>query len=292
MRHSPLRARVPMLCLASTWLLLAAVSWAAGPQPPAKPPNLPNSTVLARVNDRTVTVLDFRAGFFSSDPEFRPSNDSTGRAQFLENLINKEVLALAAREANPRLGSLDEADLRDFGRVTLSNVLYRRFVSDSVSIREEELKRVYEQYGWELHLRHVLFDDLRAAESVREALVRKKLTWEEAVKKYSIASKDVGPHGDMGWIRRAAASGSFGIQAFQLEPGSLSPVLGDIDGFHVIQVVGKRKTDPPTYESIRRLIRRTGRAGLHGDGERAVTRTLAHRHIKDRDAGVHLVQHL
>ena len=258
MSRSPLFACIPMVCATATWLLLAPASDAAPASAKRKDSAspLPNSTVIAKVNDRSLTVHDFRERYFAAGPAFQPTTDSAGRAEFLESLINKEVLALVARKVDPPLDATEQATLKEYGRSILSSVLYQRYISDSVSVTEQEIRRMHEQYGWELHLRHILFEDKAVARRVREDLARRKTTWEAAVKKYSVATRDPGPHGDMGWVPRTAARGGFGYQVFRLKPGETSPVLSDIDGYHLVQVVERRAVAPLPYEGIRRMLRR------------------------------------
>src|SRR5262245_6559280 len=68
---------------------------APAPRPRAAAPApdyVPDTTVILRVNDRAITAYDFRERYFSADYAFRPRPDSAGRAEFLQSLINKEVL--------------------------------------------------------------------------------------------------------------------------------------------------------------------------------------------------------
>src|SRR4051812_21961249 len=68
---------------------------AKAPRAPAGP-TLSDSTVLARVDDRKVLVADFNDAYFASDPQYRPHPDSLGRVEFLNSMVNKEVLGITA----------------------------------------------------------------------------------------------------------------------------------------------------------------------------------------------------
>ena len=73
---------------------------------------LPDTAVLARVNDRVTRVGAFIDAYFSSYAEDRPKSDSAGRVEFLNSIVNKEVLGLTALAINRPLGFEDRAKLR------------------------------------------------------------------------------------------------------------------------------------------------------------------------------------
>lgn len=108
---------------------------------------LPDTAVLLRVGDRVTRVRDFIDAYFVSYAEFRPPPDSAGRVEFLQSLINKEVLGLTALGVDRPLGLEDRAVLRAHTERVLSNVLYQRAVRDSVTVTEEDVDHAYAQYG-------------------------------------------------------------------------------------------------------------------------------------------------
>ena len=102
--------RRPFLAFAtlSGLLVLAFGTWAAPAPPVYKLPSKPtqpvfvplaDTVVLARVSDRTIRVDDYVDRFFNAYIEFRPTADSLGRVEFLQRLIDKEVIASVARAA-------------------------------------------------------------------------------------------------------------------------------------------------------------------------------------------------
>ena len=107
--------------LLTVWLAATAVS---APTPPAakswKPPvvaapapvpgaavsalqtarsYLPDTVVLATVQGRSIRVNEFVDRYFNSWVPTRPDPDSAGRVEFLNSMVNKEIMAYVAREA-------------------------------------------------------------------------------------------------------------------------------------------------------------------------------------------------
>ncbi len=215
---------------------------------------LPDTTVLARVDDKPIRVGEYIRAYFNSYAEYRPRPDSAGRAEFLNNLLNKEVLGRTARAAGYTFGFEDRAVLRSHTQRVLSNVLFQRAVVDSAVLDEADVTRVYDQYHYQQHLRHIQFADRATAERVRLDLLRGRIGWKDAVRKYSVARDDRGPDGELGWTVRMALAEPIAEAVWPLQPNQVSEVVEDERGFHVLQSVERRSTNPPALESLRNSI--------------------------------------
>jgi hypothetical protein len=184
---------------------------------------LPDSVLLARVEQRRITVRDYVESFFSSYAEYRPRPDSSGRREFLNSMINKDVLGLTALSINRPLGFEDRAVMREFTERVLSNVLYQRAIIDSIQYSEQELKQVYEQHKLSVHLWHILLPTRDQAERVRKELVAGRITWKDAVRKYSTApEEDRQRDGELGWRTRFGFDTGIASDVFTLKAGRKS----------------------------------------------------------------------
>ena len=214
---------------------------------------LKDSVALARVNDRVLRVREYINAYYDSYAQDRPGSDSLGRAEWLNSMINKEVVATIARRANYSFGYEERLVMRQHTERVLSNVLFQRAVLDSVEIGEDELRERYERLKTESHLRHIVFADRALAERVRADLRAGRVTWMDAVAKYSTARNDSGPAGDIGWLSQVFGNDSSPILA--LEPGGLSPVMANPAGFEIVQLLARRAVEPPAWEGARSNIR-------------------------------------
>ena len=217
--------------------------------------DLPDTTVLARVEDRVIRTTNFVNAYFASYAEFRPPQDSLGRVEFLTSMVDKEVLALTALEANRPMSFEDRVVMREFTERVMANVLFARAVMDSVFITEEDVRAAHAPYGWQYHLKHILFADQPTAASVREKLLARRLRWGDAVRRYSADTTRRGSEGEMGWVSRQALDYAMALEIYHLEPGEISPVLQDANGFHLMQLVERRKVKPPAYEPMRLVLK-------------------------------------
>ncbi len=215
--------------------------------------HLPDTAVLATVNDREITVGDFREAYFASDINFRPRSDEEGRIEFLNSMINKEILANTANEANKPLGFEDRLRIRETEEKTLANVLFLRRVYEPATATEEEMLEIYPQFSYRIHVRHILFDDKELAERVRRELLSGRTTWSKAVRRYSL-SPNRDEDGDLGWRNRLSLRGDLGIKAFDLNPGAISEVAQNLEGFHVLQCLDREQAKPHPFKTLKRII--------------------------------------
>jgi hypothetical protein len=214
---------------------------------------LHDSTLILRVGPRTIRARELVDTYFDSYAEFRPPSDSNGRLEFLNNMINREVMALVAKEVNRPLTFEDRAVLREYSQRVLSNVLMQRMVLDSVKVTEQEKLRVYDQMAYENRFRAIVVKDAATAGKLRADLVSGKVGWANAYPKYNI-QKGAGELGDLGFVPRDKLDPLVRIALYDLKPGEYSQPFQDPTGWHVVQVTERRKIPRVKYEAIATLI--------------------------------------
>lgn len=216
---------------------------------------LPDSTVIATVGARKIYVGQYIDAYFASYPEFRPRPDSLGRVEFLNSMLDKDILGQTALAAGRPLDFTDRAKLREHTQRALANVVYQRLVVDSVKVSEQDLHDSYETFRFEKRFRRIVFHDLATAERVRRDLILGRLPWKQAVAMYSKAKGDKGPDGDVGWIPRMRMNVDLAMRIYGLKPGETSPVVQDRDGYQVVMVTEQRPADAPDFGGMRTLLK-------------------------------------
>jgi hypothetical protein len=224
---------------------------------------LPDSTVVLRVGKRITRADDFVEQYWTAWAPDRPAPDSTGKREFLEQVLDKEVMATVALQ-NPRpLDYGDRLVLRQHSERILSNVLYQRTVLDSSEVTPAMIAELRKNYALEKHLERILFENLSQANRVREDLLAKKVAWEAAGK--SARQELTDPKGgDLGWIPRNALSHVDAAEVFDLKPGEISQPYRDDDGVSLVRVVGQRPTEPPNFARFDKVLRAEIRSSAQG----------------------------
>jgi hypothetical protein len=249
--------------------LLIGVASAAAAAPAAKPADsnqntrtaaalgfkgefLPDTAVLARIGNRTVTARGFVEAFFNMPGNLRPRPDSSGRVEFLNTLVTKDVMGQAALASGKSLTFEDRAVLKKARDRSLSNALYIRYVWDSVTVSDAEVRREYEEYKVSMQVRRIVIEDLATAAGVRNDIVAGRTKWDEASKKYARPSSN---EAETFWIERRSMDRDLARQLLSLRIGGISSVIRETAGFSILQVVGRKEVVPPEFELRERFIR-------------------------------------
>src|SRR5262245_43414857 len=186
---------------------------------------LPDSVVLARVNDRVIRVKDYIHAFFNTSPEFRPHADSLGRRKFLETMIQQEIIAKVARDAKRPETMEDRGVMKTYSTRAYSNVLYKREVLDSVRVTEADIDSIMAQMRRRLHLQRMRFGSRQTAERIRGDLIANRISWIRAMTLHTPIPGDTTTSGDLGWRYRGEVSPTLAPVVFALPVGGISPVI-------------------------------------------------------------------
>jgi hypothetical protein len=214
---------------------------------------LPDDFVIARVGERAVRVYDYRESYFLVDPQVRSASDSLGRAEFLTNMVKKDVLGLTAQTAGYTLNFEDRATLRNHRATLLANRLFELAVLDVPKIPDDSLRKVYPYYGWEQRMRMLFFSDRAQAEASRLALVRGTRTWGALAAKYTPPALQ-STNGEITWSKFENLPSDLGLQLWALKPGEISQVIVSATGYQLVQVVERRPRAAPSYEVMKPMI--------------------------------------
>jgi parvulin-like peptidyl-prolyl isomerase len=215
---------------------------------------LPDTTIIGRIDERVFRVHEFRERWFASYMLDRPKPDSAGRLQFLNSMVNKEVLAALARDVNRPLTFEDRSSLRETQERLLSNVVFARLIADSSHWTMDEVRHVYEQGNYRLHVQHIVVDHPAVAEQARADVAGKRMDWTQAVRQYSNGRGDQGPDGDLGWVQRTFFDPAPALEIFDLPDGGVSSVFRSDNGWEFVRVIERRPEKQPTIETLGKLL--------------------------------------
>ena len=216
---------------------------------------LPDSFVLAKVGDHTIRAIEFVRHYYSSYAEFRPRPDSAGRAEFLQTMIDKEVLAGVARKAKRAESFEDRAIMKAYTQRVLGNVLYQRSVADSVSITEADVETTLAQMKRELRVQRMRFGTRQTAERVRADLVANRMSWSRAASLRVRTPQDTSQSGDLGWRTRPGVPPLLAPMIFALPVGGLSQVVVEPPSYALYRVADERPSRLPILPATRKNVR-------------------------------------
>ncbi len=177
--------------------------------------------------------------------------------KMLDELIDQRLLALDALRR-----SFDQEDetrrrLSVARERILGNVLVENHLKDKVS--EETVRRMYDEQaglrdrGVEIHARHILVKSENEAQSLVERLAE-GADFTGLAKEFSEdeGSRDKG--GDLGYFTHDMLNETFTETAFKTQVNKISAPFKTEYGWHIIEVLNRRKAAQPSFEDMRSEI--------------------------------------
>ncbi len=174
--------------------------------------------------------------------------------EILDHWVETELLyQKALQDGLDRDPAVADA-LNQMQRQLLADEYRQRELRNRVRVTNEEIRAVYDQnidqYTQEIHLRHIVLDSPEEAEAVLEEL-RQGGDFRALARKHSTdASASAG--GDLGFLGKGAMNPAFEPTVFEMAPNEVRGPIASSFGFHIVQVVRRRKAaDPLSFEVAR-----------------------------------------
>jgi len=228
-------SRILLIALTLPVMLLAACS--AGEKSP-----------VASVNDRKISMKDYERAWATVDPQFLPTTtDLEGRKQFLDIMVNKEVMAIKADELGYDKDTYVVQGMEAFKKVGLQAAYLKLNVSDRINVTDADIEEYYKMWGQRRSVKQILCDTENDANEVYE-LLKAGHDFETVCREHS-----KGPDAAEGGRIISANFGTFPPEwneLFQIKVGeSTKPIRADY-GYFVVKVMS---STPPTREPLENL---------------------------------------
>jgi len=220
--------------------------------------------VVLKVNDKAYTTTDLEREI--SQEIRRASRDvqaylasKEGQKQFLDRLTRREILVQEAERQ--KLGERPEVaeQVATLRRELMVRMLLQEEVGAKVKVEDKEVQEYFTSHpeefsGDQVRLRHILVGTEEEAKYVLDRL--KKEPFEELAKMLSKDSATASKGGDLGYLRREQMFPDMAKAAFALKAGELSGIVRSPFGFHVLQLVDRKKGQPFTFDQVKEPLRR------------------------------------
>jgi peptidyl-prolyl cis-trans isomerase C len=248
---------------AVVWAALVAVCLSAGPAgaqttPPAAAPGK-DDPVVAIVDGESIHLSALLSAKQSmQQQELRDAPLERVYPTLLDQLVERRVVARAA--VAERIEDDPEVRLR-IARAR-ENVLLNAYIGKriAVEISEAKLRERYQRQvaagggEEEVHARHILLETEADALAVLSEIA-KGATFTDLAKQRS-KGPSAPRGGDLGFFRRQQMVPEFSEAAFALAPDQVSEPVKTQFGWHIIQVVAKRRAEPPAFEKVADALRK------------------------------------
>jgi peptidyl-prolyl cis-trans isomerase C len=180
--------------------------------------------------------------------------------EILDHWVTTELLyQKAIQEGLDRDPEVVEV-LHQMQRQLLADEYRQRELRNRVRVTNEEIRAHYDahinQYTQEVHLRHIVLDSPEEAEAVLVEL-RKGADFRASARKHSVDASSAGG-GDLGYLGKGSMNPAFEPTVFEMAPNEVRGPIASSFGFHIVQVVRRRKAaEPVSFEVARDEILQT-----------------------------------
>jgi parvulin-like peptidyl-prolyl isomerase len=208
------------------------------------------SAPVAKINDRVITREQFEKAFTIVDEKYLPENkDLDGMREFLQTLIDKEIMALKADELGYDKDNFVVQGMEAFKKVGLQAGYIKVKVADRINVTEKDLKEAYPFFGVNRRVKQILVDTREEADHVYDIL-QEGHDFESVCKEYS-----KGPDAEKGGEVVNALWGTFPPEfqdeLFTTKVGDVThPILSQY-GYFLIKVIAETKPNPKPLDEVR-----------------------------------------
>jgi len=219
---------------------------------------------VASVGGRPVTVAEFEDAA-RSQPHLGLDPSPDAKRRLLDELLDRELLVAEAR----RLGLDQGAELAGVRRQArdevLPEMLYRRVVSDRVSVGEAEIKVLWDAQDHELRLSQIFSFELSGARAAMAKLAAGE-PFADVARSHSRDRTTAPAGGDLGYLTAGQLPAEIEQAVRGLPVGKWTePVLTPV-GYYIIKVEDRRARERDDYQMVRAQIE----SGLRQRKERSL----------------------
>jgi peptidyl-prolyl cis-trans isomerase C len=219
----------------------------------------PADPIVAKVNGKPIYLSQVKAALQDLPPGAHSMPPQALYPAVLDQLIDGEALVVQARKMGLNQDPAVRLQMQEAADRALETALLHKEIMPKISeaaVRAQYEKQIAGKPGVEeVHARHILVPDEATAKKII-AKLDKGADFAKLSKQYSKDPGSAQDGGDLGWFKQDEMVPAFADAAFALKDGQITqtPVHTQF-GWHVIQVLGRRKAPPPTFAQAEAALR-------------------------------------
>lgn len=200
------------------------------------------SVVVARLGQETITLEEFRLAYLQLLKKPGVFDSQELREQFLDELINRHLLAAEARKAGLQNNEKFQARVEAYYEKALREAHYKAVIEPKIKLDSNEVKAVYSYTRQQRKIKHLFFETRAAADSAYQRL-QNGASWQELASQVFENESLARSGGDLGWVHWDQMEYEMAMTAFGQKPGVVSRPVKSTYGYHLL-LVEDMKIDP------------------------------------------------
>ncbi len=226
------------------------------PAPVIEPEPIPEN-VVALVGDERITIEQVQE-FVNDIPQLKEVPFEQVYPKMLDLVINNKLVEMGATE----MGIPEHPEIKKMIRVAKDQIITQAYLTQLLdkSITEKDLQDLYAeqvkafQPKDEIRARHIL---LGTEEQARNTLIQLQAGADFAALANQKSLDKNAPDGELGYFTKEMMIPEFAEAVFKMQKGELSAPVQTAFGWHIVQVLDRRQTEPPSFESQKDQLRQT-----------------------------------
>jgi len=219
--------------------------------------------IVAEVGDKNFYESDIDFEIMSLPESMRYiMRDELARGQVLAVMMKREVVSQKAKEMGLNLDPLITYRMRKAENEILIQGVREWNHSDLKHVTDKEVKTYFEAHLNEfiipkqIHARHILVADKQTAVEIIKQLKANPESFPTLAAQFSIDDSTKGRGGDLNWFAPDDMVQAFDKAAFALsQKKSLSQPVQTKFGWHIIEWLGEREQQTPSFEEVKAEIK-------------------------------------
>lgn len=230
-------------------------------------PGLARAAVLANVGDVKISDQQVKGEYESATKEQRKAvnEDEFTRRQLVDNVINAEVLVMAAKKAGMDRDTDYKHALERFSRQYLATHYMQKAIEPKLS--SSELKKFFDGNknffdSTQVCAHHIVVQNPKDAEKLLADATAKGADFEALAVKNSIDPTVQENKGNLGCFTRDKMVPEFTAAAFAMTKGQVRGPVRTMYGYHVIKLDEIKPGAIPGYDEVEQRVKDTYRMKL------------------------------
>lgn len=183
--------------------------------------------------------------------------DKNVKAQLINEYVSNKILLDAAEQSNKNTPEYKQKleTLVSTAKIAIYLDNYAKQKISSSMIKEDYSNYVKELKAHDdLKISHILTKTEEEAKKIFEEIISKKISFEDAVKQYSVDETTKKNNGEIGVVSYGRVSPELAPlekEAYSLKKGEISKPVQTQFGWHIIKILSTQKAKIPTFEEAK-----------------------------------------
>ena len=199
-----------------------------------------DSEVVARFGEQCITMAEFQTAYLEVLKQPDKYDSKELREAFLDEMINRRILAQAAKDMELPQDELTQLKLEAYHNKCLRETHYQQVIEPRISIDDSLVTEVYRYTREQRKLKHLFFPSPVLADSAYK-LLQHGVGFDDLATIVFQDSALAQSGGDLGWVYWDQLEFDMAVQAFRQKVNTFSAPVKSSYGYHIIFVDDLRR---------------------------------------------------